>query len=89
MDNKGVHFFQNANNLNFKLCILSPKLTFKSWISHVRKNLYKLSKLGGGGNLDKIQKKAFFYLENVLNDDVDRDDDDDDDDGTTAPFFGD
>ena len=43
----------------------------------------------GGGNLDKIQKKAFFYLENVLNDDVDRDDDDDDDDGTTAPFFGD
>ena len=40
--NKGVYFFQNANNLNCRLyeyissvsySIFSPKLTFKSWIS--------------------------------------------------------
>ena len=40
---KGVYFFQNANNLNFKLFfrlyrIFSPKLTFKSWISTSEKS---------------------------------------------------
>ena len=62
LDNKGVHFFQNANNLNFKLCILSPKLTFKSWISHVRKKLYKLSKLGGGGVIWTKSKRKHFFI---------------------------
>ena len=50
--------------------IFSPKLTIKSWNSMSEVvNLYTLSKLGGRGrkgNLDKIQKKAFFLRRTSL-----------------------
>ena len=44
-------------NYFFRLCIYS--IDFQILNFDVEKRLYKLSKLGGG-NLDKIQKKAFF-----------------------------
>ena len=74
---KGVYFFQNDSNLNFKLffrlfiysisyfiySIFSPKLTSKSWISTSEKKLYKLSKLGRGRDViwTKSKRRAVFF----------------------------
>ena len=72
---KGVYFLKNANNLNLKLflgciCIVFHLVFFVlNRLSNLefrrRKKVLQVFQMGGG-NLDNIQKKAFFSKENVF-----------------------